>query len=548
MGIVYLAVQEHPVRRQAALKIIKPGMDSRRVIARFEAELQTLALLDHPHIAHVLDAGTTDSGLPYFVMEYVEGQSITEYCDQNRLSIEDRLRLFVQVCQAVHHAHQKGFIHRDIKPSNILVAVQDGRPVPKVIDFGVARALGQPLTQETLSTQEGQLIGTLEYMSPEQIDLAHEGADTRSDVYSLGVLLYVLLAGVLPFESEALREGGLEHLRRLVREQDPKTPSTRLTSLGKKATEAAAHRQTDVRTLAMELHRELEWIPLKAMRKEREQRYRSAAELADDIQNYLNGDPLIAGPPSRLYRARKFVRRHRASVIATVIVGLAITVGAVLSLAMYIRAQVQTEQARAVSGLLNNTVLRALDPYREQGGELTALSVLDAVAAGVEGRFRNTPLIEADIRNRLGRTYEANSQYDRAIQHLQRALDIRRRGLGDHDPLTIDTMYRLAWTLTCTGRAREAEPLFFEVVAEYVRQFGEEDLRSISAKRMLADNYLGLGDRGTAMRMYQEVLGTARRALGNDNEVAIMATFRIGNINAALGHYDEAERWYREAF
>ena len=465
-------------------------------------------------------------------MEYVEGLPITEYCDRNRLSIEDRLRLFVQVCQAVHHAHQKGFIHRDIKPSNILVAVQDGQPVPKVIDFGVARALGQPLTQETLSTQQGQLIGTPEYMSPEQIDLAHEGADTRSDVYSLGVLLYVLLAGVLPFESEALREGGLEHLRRMVREQDPKTPSTRLTGLGEKATEAAAHRQTDVRTLARKLHRELEWIPLKAMRKERGQRYRSAAELADDIQNYLNGDPLIAGPPSRLYRARKFVRRHRASVIATVIVGLAIAAGVALSLAMYVRAQVQTEQARAVSDLLGNTVLRALDPYRDQGGEITPLSVLDAVAAGVDGRFRNAPLIEADIRHRLGRTYEAHGQYDKAVPHLQAALDIRRRELGDHDPLTIDSMYRVAWTLHCTGRSRDAEALYFEVVAEYARQFGEGDLRTISAKRMFADNYLGLGDRGTAVRMYREVLGTARRALGSGNEVAIMATFRIGNINA----------------
>jgi non-specific serine/threonine protein kinase/serine/threonine-protein kinase len=298
MGIVYLAEQKHPIRRQVALKVIKPGMDSKRVIARFEAERQALALLDHPNIAHVHDAGTTENGRPYFVMEYVKGLSITDHCDRHKLTIEDRLNLFRQVCLAVHHAHQKGIIHRDIKPSNILISTQDDQILPKIIDFGVAKALAQPLTERTLVTEQGQLFGTPEYMSPEQADMANEDIDTRSDIYSLGVLLYVLLTGVLPFDSATFREGGIEHIRQVIRETDPKTPSTRLSSLGKEAQKVAQSRRTEVATLTRCLHKELEWIPLKAMRKERAERYRSASELADDIENYLNGAPLVAGPPS----------------------------------------------------------------------------------------------------------------------------------------------------------------------------------------------------------------------------------------------------------
>ena len=298
MGIVYLAEQEEPVKRQVALKVIKPGMDSRRVIARFKAEQQTLALMEHPHIAHVYDAGLTLSGRPYFVMEYVKGLPLTEHCDHHKLTIEERLRLFQQVCQAVHHAHQKGIIHRDIKPSNILVSTEEDKATPKIIDFGVAKAIAQPLTERTLATEESQLLGTPEYMSPEQADLAVEDIDTRSDIYSLGVLLYVLLTGVLPFDSETLRTGGIEHIRQVIRETDPKTPSTRLNKLGEEALPIAQNRRMEIQTLTKHLKKELEWIPLKAMRKERSQRYRSALELADDIENYMEGDPLIAGPPS----------------------------------------------------------------------------------------------------------------------------------------------------------------------------------------------------------------------------------------------------------
>jgi len=344
MGLVYMAEQKEPVRRRVALKIIKPGMDSRQVIARFEAERQALAVLDHPNIAHVFDAGCTETGRPYFVMEHVKGMSITRYCDENKLTIEQRLRLFEQVCEAVHHAHQKGIIHRDLKPSNILVSVHGDRAVPKIIDFGIAKAITQPLTDKTFVTFQGQLLGTPEYMSPEQVDLATQDIDTRSDIYSLGVVLYELLAGVLPFEAEFFARAGLAEIQQTIREQEPASPSIRLTSLGEKARAIAASRSTQVVPLARRLHRELEWIPLKAMRKDRCRRYRSASEMADDVHNYLTGRPLIAGPETTIYRVQKFIRKHAGSVATVALVAVAIVLALVATTIMYSQAETAREK------------------------------------------------------------------------------------------------------------------------------------------------------------------------------------------------------------
>ena len=304
-GTVYLADQEKPIRRRVALKIIKAGMDTRQVLARFEAERQALAMMDHPNIAKVFDAGSTDSGRSYFAMELVHGEPITDYCDRHKLTLEERLQLFIPVCQAVQHAHQKGIIHRDIKPKNVLVAVVDDRPAPKIIDFGVAKAMAQPLTQQTIYTEQGQLIGTPEYMSPEQAEMSNLDIDTRSDIYSLGVLLYELLTGALPFDRKTLRMAGYDEIRRIIREVEPPKPSTKISTLGEDSQNLAANRRIDLQTLRRQLRQELDWIVMRTLEKDRTRRYATAQALAEDVQHYLQHEPVQAGPPGGWYRVRK---------------------------------------------------------------------------------------------------------------------------------------------------------------------------------------------------------------------------------------------------
>jgi eukaryotic-like serine/threonine-protein kinase len=547
MGIVYLAEQEHPIKRHVALKIIKPGMDSARVITRFETERQALARLDHPNVARVYDAGTTEQGRPYFAMEHVEGLSITDYCDQHTLSIEERLRLFIMVCQAIHHAHQRGFIHRDIKPSNILITLQDGQAIPKVIDFGVARALSQPLTHDTLLTQPGQWIGTPEYMSPEQIDQTDETADTRSDVYALGALLYVLITGVLPFDSDTLRKAGSEHLRKVIREQAPKTPNTCLSDLGDKASEVALKRRTNVHTLAKCLQNELEWIPLKAMRKERERRYQSAAELAQDVQNYLCGTPLMAGPLRTSYRIRKFVKRNRILVSAAAVVMSTISIGLIVGMSMHIRTQVQAGQLRTFRNLINNDIIPALSPFRAQGGEITALSVLDAIAHKLEGEFKVNALAEAEIRYELGKTYEWHDDHQPALEHLQLALNIFRRELGNDHPKTANCVFRLGQAYHYQGRLDEAERLLLETVAYRTQRFGKTTNNTLDAMIRVANNHVLMGEYERAMQISREVQSLAGRGEGDTQFSSVLAMVIIGGTYRELGEYQEAETWLSRA-
>jgi len=338
MGIVYVAEQERPIRRKVALKVIKPGMDSKAIVARFEAERQALAMMTHAHIARVLDAGTTDSGRPYFVMELVKGVPITEYCDKNKLTIRERLALFLHVCQAIQHAHQKGIIHRDIKPSNVLVTLHDGQPMPKVIDFGVAKALNTRLTDKTIYTEHRQIVGTLLYMSPEQAELSGLDIDTRSDIYSLGVLLYELLTGTTPFTQAELDKAGFDQQRRIICDREPPRASVRISSLGETSTIVAEQRRTDVRKLHHLLRGDLDWIVLKALDKDRSRRYDTATSLSQDVERYMAHELVVACPPSLDYRMRKFAQRYRAALITITLVVVALTTGITVATWQAVRA------------------------------------------------------------------------------------------------------------------------------------------------------------------------------------------------------------------
>jgi serine/threonine protein kinase/predicted Zn-dependent protease len=344
MGIVYLVEQEAPIRRRVALKVIKPGMDSRRVLVRFESERQTLALMNHPHIAQVFDAGATEEGRPYFVMEHVAGVPITEHCDRHRLTIDERLELFAKVCSAVQHAHQRGIIHRDIKPSNILVSFGDDGAVPKIIDFGVAKALDRRLTQDTVFTRRGELVGTPAYMSPEQVEMTAQDIDTRTDIYSLGVLLYQLLTGMLPFDNVELHLAGFDGMRRIIREIDPRKPSTKLSTVARKpdtaSTLAQRRRLDDLRSLTHKIRDDLDWITMKCLEKDRSRRYASAENIAEDVRRYLENRPVEARPPSVTYRFRKWTRRHKGLLASIVLVSAVLLAGVATATKLYVEKEV----------------------------------------------------------------------------------------------------------------------------------------------------------------------------------------------------------------
>jgi len=542
MGIVYLAEQQRPIKRQVAVKVVKPGMDSKTVIARFEVEQQALALMDHPHIARVHDAGLTPSGRPYFVMELVEGIPITEYCDQHKLTIEDRLNLFRQVCLAVNHAHQKGIIHRDIKPSNILVSTQDDQAVPKIIDFGVAKALSMPLTDRTLATEDSQLLGTPEYMSPEQADMANQDIDTRSDIYSLGALLYVLLTGVLPFEPETLREGGIDHIRKVISEANPMTPSTRLTKLGKEAKKIARSRQTKLETLARRLHRELEWIPLQAMRKDRDRRYQSASELSDDIENYLRGDPLIAGPESTTYRAMKMIRKHRMPFAAGVITVASLVVGLVISSAMYFRVERARAETQTVSDFLQNSVLSSLNLRNVKSKEISVRSVLDKISDDLGVEFEGQPLFEASIRQTLVSAYGVLGLYKSAELHAKRAFEIHWTQLGSDNIATLYSGFQIGWVYMLQSRYSEAEPLLTEGLARFKLALDKDH-----PVRLYCMAFLGLvynfQDRfSEAEELLTAGLNAAQSARDTEHPVERFLIYSLALTYRMQGRYQEAEK------
>jgi serine/threonine protein kinase len=449
MGTVWMAEQAEPVARKVALKIVKPGMDSRQVIGRFEAERQALALMDHPNISKILDAGATDSGRPYFVMELVNGIPIIDYCDQHRLTTRKRLELFITVCQAVQHAHQKGIIHRDLKPTNILVADCDNHAVAKIIDFGVAKAIGQQLTERTMLTEFGQVIGTVEYMSPEQAKLNQLDIDTRTDIYSLGVLLYELVAGETPFDRERLRSAAFDEMLRIIREEEPPTLSTRL-STSQSLASIAANRQLEPQKLAALVRGDLDWIVFRAMEKDRSRRYETAAALASDIQRHLADEPVEARQPTRAYRLKKFVRRNKLGVLATSAIALALAVGMILASAGFIQARRQAAIARTqatralqVQHFLQG-MLGSINPDTGGGGAVTVQQVLDRAASKVETEFADQPETRAVLHETIGRTYRGLQLLEPSMQQLQMAVDLRRRYLPDEPLALAEAEYSLA--------------------------------------------------------------------------------------------------------
>ncbi|MGL4551273.1 MAG: protein kinase domain-containing protein [Gemmataceae bacterium] len=484
-AVVFRAEQAQPLRREVAVKVLKPGMDSRQVVARFEAERQALALMDHPGIAKVLDAGQLDSGRPYFVMELVRGVPVTEFCDAARLPVRDRLALAVGVCHAVQHAHQKGVIHRDLKPSNVLATSHDGTPAVKVIDFGVAKALDTRLTEQSLHTHTGQLVGTPLYMSPEQMALDGTDIDTRADVYALGVLLYELLSGAAPFDRGRMQAAGFDELRRVVREEEPARPSTRITA------DAAAGRRSDPRRLSRELAGELDWIVMKALEKDRDRRYPSADALARDIQRYLADEPVEARPPSVAYRLGKLLRRHRGPAVAAAVVALALAGG----LAGTTWGLFRAEQARARERQAKETaekrltqiekgidVLAAvfgdLDPFAEEkeGKTLRAILAerLDRAAAELDGESVGDPLVVAKLQGRLAGTYLGLGQPAKAERLYAKAWATLREELGDDDPISLGAGRALAWARQSAGQRIKALALFRQVADAQERLLGAD--------------------------------------------------------------------------
>ncbi len=553
-GTVWMAERREPMIHRVALKIIKAGMDTRTVVARFEQERQALAMMDHPNIAKVLDAGATDTGRPYFVMELCKGDSITEYCDRHALSIADRLDLFVHVCQAVQHAHQKGLIHRDIKPSNVLVSTQDGKPFAKVIDFGIAKATASRLTEKTLYTQHRQFIGTPEYMSPEQAEGSLD-IDTRTDVYSLGVLLYELLTGTTPFDSQSLRSAAYGEMQRIIREQDPPLPSARLSSLGKSAALLAQRRRTGLEDLRSTLHRELEWIPLMAMRKDRSQRYSTASELAEDVRNYLAGMPLIAGPETTAYRLRKFVRRRRGLVIAVATVAVVLVAGVIGTgigmlrasnaareeHAARVEAEAQRTRAEATTNFLHE-MLASIDPEKAKGRDVTVREIIDGAAAKVGSAFPGDALAEASLRETLGETYHQLSRFREAKQQLGKAYEIRLDSLGADNAETLTSRFNIAAAGLSLGEIEESKKILLQVLEARQRTLGETASDTLITRSMLGlATQLG-GDNEAALKIYRQTLDLQRAGPDVTAKGTLETMASIADVLQDLGRLEEAEQ------
>jgi serine/threonine protein kinase/tetratricopeptide (TPR) repeat protein len=552
-GCVFMAEQASPVRRNVALKIIKPGMDTKQVIARFEAERQALAMMDHPNIAKVFDAGTTDSGRPYFVMELVKGVPTTEYCDVNKLGTRQRLDLFVQICSAVQHAHQKGIIHRDIKPSNVLVTMHDDKAVPKVIDFGIAKATQSRLTERTLFTEFHQMMGTPAYLSPEQAQMSGLDVDTRSDIYSLGVLLYELLTGSTPFDRNELMNAGYAEIQRIIREVEPPRPSTRLSTLAhERLTAVADQRRCDPRRLHQMLRGDLDWIMMKCMEKDRTRRYETASSLAIDIQHYLSNETIIARPPSAAYRFRKLVRRNTLAFVAASLVGASLLMAVLVSTWQALRvarasrrvesalsdSEKARTQAQAVSKYLLQ-MIQSIDPYGD-GPNLKAIDVLDRAAADLDRSFDGMPTTRAALLDALGQAYAGLGSTTKALELLQSAKKIDLATLGADHPDTLGIDLDIVQVYRIDRRLVEEVPLLEEMLKLSEAKFGPDGVITLWTMEDLGDAYHYAGRSEDAVRTLEDALKRCQANLKADDPLTMATTNNLALAYEGSGRIGDA--------
>ena len=602
MGTVFMAEQSLPVKRTVAIKIIKPGMDSRRIIARFEAERQALALMDHPNIAKVLDVGSTEAkdedrrlkdgqgrsssdssliphlssfqaGRPYFVMELVQGVPITQYCDEHRLTPQERLELFIPVCQAVQHAHQKGIIHRDLKPSNVMVALYDNKPVPKIIDFGVAKAIGNDLNEHTQLTEFGSVVGTLEYMSPEQAEPGQPDIDTRSDIYSLGALLYELLTGTTPLHPKRLHGAALLELLRIVREEEPPTPSSRL-STTEELPSIAANRHLEPKKLSGLVRGDLDWIVMKCLEKNRTRRYETANGLARDLERYLHDEPVEARSPSASYRLRKFTRRHKTMLTTVMAFVLLLIAGTTVSAWQAVRATAERDAkeearqaeaaqrrqaveakqradeeaaiAKAVNEFLQQDLLGQADIGNQPAGaarnkNITVRELLDRAADRINAKFKGQERTEAAIRLTMGTAYEGLGDFEKAQLHMERSLELLTQAPGSDQSDALECMNRLGLLYRRRGHYDEATRLFEKVLERRRLLSGDDHRETLAAMHNLAALYREMGRLDDAESMTKRTLEIMQAKLASDDPDLLAAINNYGLLLLSRGRFADAE-------
>lgn len=549
MGEVWLAEQTTPIHRTVALKLVKAGMDSRAVFSRFDSERQALALMQHPNIAKVFEAASTPDGRPYFVMEYVPGLPITTYCDKNRLTIDQRLRLFAEVCLGVQHAHQRAIIHRDLKPSNILVQVQDDKAVPKIIDFGLAKAIAHRLTDDTLLTQMGTIVGTPAYMSPEQSDLSNLDVDTRTDVYSLGVILYELLVGALPVGTNEFREAGLVAMLQKIREAEPPRPSTKVRSLAD-SKDSAERRHEQPKSLERHLRGDLDWITMRALEKDKARRYGSAADFASDIERHLRNEPVVAGPPSVAYRTRKFVMRHKLAVSITSVAAVCVVVFAFAMLLQAKRiarerdrANLESETSRQVSDFMTG-IFSFADPANSKGAKTTVREVLDRSAKEISTGLANQPRLQVRLMYAMADAYAGLGLYPETERLAKEAVEIGKKAAGSDHPQTLKAQRLLGWTLMRQGRNAEAEQLLLATIKSQQRVLGEEDEATLNSINTLSIVYFNEGRYSESDRTASEALKISQKAHGERSKITLGLLHSLAVAYDGQRMYDkEAEAW-----